>query len=267
MDKISPVLITSPCQRSGTTLLVRLLNSASNSLIYGENAANDIFFLVNQLTHRKLFLSIDKNQRDALLQSMLNGHLNQWIPDLLPNVDDYLESMEKAFLSHIQFFQEYAKKENRNVWGVKQPGWTGGNINVFRGCLPDSKVIYIYRDIEACIKSAKGIQMINSFDEAKMFLQAYLESYNTVMQLPESDKLLKIAFNDIVEKPIEIISKIAAFTGAKGIDQNILKIKVNTYFGDARSPESNDGYISPVELSLDEKNLIKEAKGNMFFHS
>lgn len=260
MNKIAPVLITSPCQRSGSTLLVRLLNSSPNTLIYGENAANDISFLVNQLTHKKLFLGHDKIQRDMLLQSMLDGNVNQWIPDLLPKVDDYLSSMEKAFLMHIQFFQKYAEKENRNVWGVKQPGWTGGNINVLKSCLPYSKIIYIYRDMETCVKSAKGIQMINNFDEARIFLQGYLESYNTVMQLPNSENLLKISFNDLVEKPNEIISKIEAFTGAKDIDQKIMQIKVNTYFGDSRSPQSNDGYISPLELSEDEINLIKEAE-------
>ncbi len=267
MDKISPILITSPCQRSGTTLLVRLLNSTSNSIIYGENAANDIFFLINQLTHRKLFLSSDKSQRDTLLQSMLEGNVNQWIPDLLPKVDSYLNSLENAFLSHIRFFQDYSKKENREVWGVKQPGWTGGNVNVFRSCLPDSKVIYIYRDMKACLKSAKGIQMVNSFDEAKVFLQGYLDSYNSVMQLPDSDRLLKIDFNELVDYPKKIITEIEAFTGAKNINQEILKIKVNTYFGDARSPQSNDGYISPLALSNDEKNLIKEAEGKMFVGS
>jgi len=261
MNTIAPILITSPCQRSGTTLLVRLLNSASNSLIYGESAANDISFLLNQLTHRKLLLGHDKNQRDIELQSMLDGNVNQWIPDLLPKVDDYLESMEKTFLLHIQFFQEYAKKENRNVWGVKQPGWTGGNINLLRSSLPNSKVVYIYRDMEACVKSARGIQMINNFNDAKLFLEGYLQSYNSVMQLPDSENLLKIAFNDLVEKPKEIISKIADFTGAKGIDEKIMKIKVNTYYGDARSPKSNDGYISPIELTEDEINLIKEANG------
>lgn len=260
MNNISPILITSPCQRSGSTLLVRLLNSSSNTLIYGENAANDISFLLNQLTHRKLLLGSGKNERDKQLQSMLDGSVNQWIPDLLPKVDDYLESMEKAFLSHIQFFEEAAKKENRNVWGAKQPGWTGGNINVFRNCLPNSKVIYIYRDMEACVKSAKGIQIINNFDEAKFFLEGYLQSYNSVMQLPDSEKLLKISFTDLVEKPMEIISEITAFTSALNIDQKIMKIKVNTYFGDTRSLQSNDGYITPTELSEEEKSLIKEAK-------
>ena len=267
MSEITPILITSPCQRSGSTLLVRLLNSTSNTLIYGENAANDISFLVNQLTHKKLFLMHDKNQRDLLLKSMLEGNVNQWIPDLLPKVDDYLESMEKAFLMHIQFFQDYAKKENRSVWGIKQPGWTGGNINVLKSCLPNSKVVYIYRDMEACVKSAKGIQMINNFDEARMFLQEYLQSYNTVMQLPDSDNLLKISFSDLVKEPKKTISKIAAFTGAQDIDEEIMKIKVNTYFGDARSPQSNDGYISPSELSEEEISLIKEAKGKMINNS
>ena len=234
MNTIAPILITSPCQRSGTTLLVRLLNSASNSLIYGETAANDISFLMNQLTHRKLLFGHSKNQKDMLLQSMLDGRVNQWIPDLLPKVD---------------------------VWGVKQPGWTGGNINLLRSSLPNSKVVYIYRDMEACVKSAKGIQMINNFNDAKLFLEGYLQSYNSVMQLPDSENLLKIAFNDLVEKPKEIISKIADFTGAKGIDEKIMKIKVNTYYGDARSPKSNDGYISPIELTEDEINLIKEANG------
>jgi hypothetical protein len=263
MNTIAPILITSPSQRSGTTLMVRLLNSSPNALIYGESAANDISFLLNQLTHRKLVLQFDKNKRDLELQSMLTGNVNQWIPDLLPKIDDYLKSMEKAFLMHIDFFQEYAEKENRNIWGIKQPGWTGGNINVLRSCLPRAKVVYIYRAMEDCVKSAKGIQMINNFNDSKIFLEGYLQSYNTVMQIPDSEKLLKISFTDLIKKPKEIISKIEAFTGALGIDEKIIEKKVNTYYGDDRSPKSNDGYITPLELTENEIKLIKEAKGKM----
>ena len=263
MKNISPILITSPCQRSGTTLLVRLLNSSRNTMIYGENAANDIAFLINQITHRRLFLAHNKNQRDLQLQTMLDGNLNQWIPDLLPKIDDYLNSMEKAFFNHIYFFEEYAKKKDRDVWGVKQPGWTGGNINVLWNSIPKSKVIYIYRNIESCLQSAKGIQLVNNSDDAKVFLQGYLNSYNSVMQLPDSDKMLKIEFSDLIENPEKSISKIQTFTGISDIDRSVMDTKINTYFGDNRSKETKDGYISPIELSKDEKNLITEVEGKM----
>ena len=60
---------------------------------------------------------------------------------------------------------------------------------------------------------------------------------------------------------VNSISKIEVFTDALGIDEKIIEKKVNTYFGDARSPQSNDGYILPLELSGNEINLIEEAKG------
>ncbi len=99
---MNPIFISSPVRRSGTTLLQRLLCSAPNTLIFGESCVNDFSFFIGTINSRQLVFSQNKNWRNEQLTSVLNGQINNWIPDLMPEIDGYLDVFTKSSLSVIE---------------------------------------------------------------------------------------------------------------------------------------------------------------------
>src|SRR5512146_2319187 len=105
---LDPVIITSPLQRSGTTLLQRLLCSAPNALIYGERPAQELeFFLsIHAIKVQENLFYRDINQRK--LERVLSADVNDWILDVTPDSDGYLFALQKAAFSGVAYCRDFA---------------------------------------------------------------------------------------------------------------------------------------------------------------
>jgi len=158
--KEAPVFIVSSVRRSGTTLLQRLLCSSSNSLIYGENCANDINLFCNLISTKQSVFQTSKDWYDNQLDAVLQGNVNTWIPDLMPDIEGYLAAYKTGMLSIINYYSDYALKQNRPIWGMKLPEWNPCMLAMLKSVLPEIKIIYLHRNLEDCVRSAKKIEMV-----------------------------------------------------------------------------------------------------------
>lgn len=253
---MNPILISSPTRRSGTTLIQRLLTSAPNTIIYGETCANDIMMLTNLYTSKVSYLESSKNWRNKQLKSVLNGEVNQWIPDLMPDIDKYLEAVKSSFYSIFNHYESFAKEHDKTIWGTKLPEWNVYNLNLVKTFFPECKIIYVIRDLGDCLRSAKAINMVQGMEETKRFCMLWRQNFDFALQNFIGERVLHLQFNDLISKPVNTIKILEQFSGSSGTDISILKHKINTYTND----KNENGYIIPVELDKEELELVDSLK-------
>jgi len=251
----APICISSPVRRSGTTLVQRLLCSASNALIYGENCANDLNILTNLLSSKQMIFQQGKAWRNQQLESVLEGNVNHWIPDLMPDIDGYLEAYQQSIFSLLAYYSDFAQRQERPIWGTKFPEWNPANLIQIRQILPSTKIIYIHRNIEDCVRSAKRMDMIRSMDEIQRFCQTWKQFSEYALQHLKGERVLHIQYEKLIEAPEKVIQQLEAFTEAKDIDRKVMQIKVNTYDNDVN--DTLDNYLQPASLNAQELDLVK----------
>lgn len=250
-----PILIASPVRRSGTTLLQRLLCSASNTLIYGETCANELFMGSNLLLNKQLLLQAGKSGHNRQLKAVLEGDVNDWIPDLMPEIDGYLQVHQNAFLSIIKYFEDFAKSQGRPIWGVKLPEWNPANLVQLHKMFPASKILYLHRNLEDCVRSARSMDMVINEQEIYQFCQAWKQAGDYAKHQLKGDGCLHLNFEDLVEFPEKTIAKIERFTGAENIDRSVMQAKINTYLDDPKL-DIKEVYLKPSFLTAAELEII-----------
>ncbi len=256
-NDLAPICIASPVRRSGTTLLQRLLCSASNGLIYGESCANDLFMLSNLFLTKQSYFEASKDWRNGQLRSVLEGDVNDWIPDLMPDIDGYLDAYKTAVISLVAHYGNFARQQGRTVWGMKLPEWHPVNLAHLHKLLPASKVIFLKRNLIDCVKSAKKLEMVNSLEELQHFCQIWKQYVDLADKHLKGDWVLPIDYEMLVTSPDETLNIIESFTGAVGIDRSVMKVKINTFNNDEKLDKEAAAYLEPALLSDGEMDVIE----------
>src|SRR5882762_4089850 len=164
-----PLIVCSPTIRSGTTLLQRLLCSARNALIYGERCGEEVEFFLKVYTSKALLYHGNRRHFAAGLDQVLRGEVNDWILDLMPDIDDFLEELGRSCFAWLAHFRDSAARAGRPVWGFKYPGWPPPTLRLVRQLLPRSRFLYVHRDILDCLKSARARDSVRSVPEVQAF--------------------------------------------------------------------------------------------------
>ena len=254
---LDPILIASPVRRSGTTLLQRLLCSAPNTLIYGENCVNELEIFNNFYFSKLLSFQYGQEGRDRLLQKVLDGDANDWITDLMPEMKGYLQALEESCFSIFKYYQQFAQSKGRPVWGMKMAEWHPSSIQQMQSILPKSRFVYIHRPLVDCVKSAKRVNMVHSGPEVQQFCQTYRQFLNIVQNQYPHPKLI-IDYTQLLENPQEVIAQLEDFTGAKGIQASVLEQRINTLKSDVQRDPSGKGHLQPLELTEAELAIVKQ---------
>lgn len=254
ISDLRPIIIAAPVRRSGTTLMQRLLCSAKDAVIYGESCANDFNLLINILNTKK-FLFASGDWRLAQWRDVLKGEVNEWIADLMPDIDEYLIHFEAGIKSLLTFYPDFADKCGRSIWGMKLPEWHGPQLLQLMQTLPESKLIYIVREISDCVRSAKAIGMLGSLKDVEFFCNAYRQNRDFMENHWNSGRMLKIEFNALVSESLQL-DYIQNFVGCSRIDVSVLDHKINTYVDKERYADTGLGYLTPIDLTPQEVDLI-----------
>ena len=259
MKDIQPILVSSPVRRAGTTLVQRLLCSADNCLIYGESCAHDLNYFIQMYITKALNYGSSSNFRDDMLNEVLKGNVNDWIADLAPPIVDYVEGFRKSSIVFLDYLEEYANKQNRPIWGLKMAEWNSQQIIHVQKNFTGSKLVYILRNLEDCVRSAKTVGILNQPPEVEQFSQIWKQNKEGILENYPKDQLLLVDYKKLVQDPAAIIGDLENFTGAKGIKIEVMQQKINTYKFDERvEKDAKIGYLKPVELSAEELEIIEK---------
>jgi hypothetical protein len=232
----------------------RLLSSAPNALIYGESCANDIIMFTNLYLSKEMYFNSSKNWRNDQLAKVLDGQVNDWFPDLMPDIDGYLTSVKSSFFALFQHYEDFAKNNGYPIWGTKLPEWNVYNLAQVHSFIPDCKIIYLVRDIADCLRSAKAIDMVQGMEEAQQYCQLWKQNKDYALQNLTGSRVFHLNYEELITAPKDVLKKLEAFTGASDIDPSVLEYKINTY-ADGEAGAEN-GYLPPAELNEQELALI-----------
>ncbi len=260
LEHFEPICIASPIQRTGTTLLQRLLCSDPNALIYGESCAGDLNISLSLFLNKQIMLGGPRQGQNNQLQRVLAGQVNAWIPDLQPDSITYVNHFQLKLRQELEFFAAYAANRGRTRWGFKLPSWPVAQLFQLAKLLPKAKIIYINRQLVDCVRSAKLLGFCQTTNDIHQFAQMYIHnSKQALNQLPKAQTLF-LQYEDIKEDASKFLQELAQFTGLEKINAEVLNHRINNY---------GDHYQKVVELSSEEHKLLEPyiQTQNQFFYS
>jgi hypothetical protein len=79
---LAPIIVTSPSQRCGTTLVQRLISASDNAFLYGEDVGQDVRTLTVHLFEVMQLLDAIGEASDEDFRRALAGTLSDWRPAL-----------------------------------------------------------------------------------------------------------------------------------------------------------------------------------------
>jgi len=256
---LDPLMITSPTLRCGTTLLQRLLCSSKHALIYGEKCARDLEMFLNIHAFKAQDYSHNRAAYQRELQKVLQGDVNDWISDLVPDPDGYLAVLQGAAFAGISYCRDYAVRAGRPVWGLKYPGWSPVMLSMLRTVMPRARFIFILRDLSDCLRSAKAQQLVVSAQDVRDFCRMWVGGAAYARTLGTDQGTLLLDYADLVRRPQETLARIGSFAGVQDMDAAVLEHKINIWVGREFAAQTADGYIPPAELSQAEQAIVAEA--------
>jgi hypothetical protein len=255
---LDPLIVTSPTARSGTTLVQRLLCSSRRAVIYGELCAQDLEFFLNLYSIKTQEYNYNRAILERGLHQVLAGDVDDWIPDLMPDVDGYLRAMGHSAFAGIEYCRDYAHRSARPVWGLKHPGWKPAFIQLLRAFMPHARFIAILRDLEPTVRSAKAKSMLNSITDTQQFCRTWAEGMEYWCGLRDDSKALVLSYEELITAPEVELGRLAEFSGLNDIRSEVLQHKINAWTGKLGPYGSVDGYLAPAELTGAEHRVIDQ---------
>ena len=266
VKELAPTVITSPIQRSGTTLLQRLICSSSNSIVYGDNCANEIHMFINYYTVRALLLVQNERSWEDTRKAVMHRDVNGWIPNLMPEMKGYHRQLAKSSFGIVKYCHKYAKSEGKDIWGFKNPGWNGPFLKLLKRFMPKCKIIYIFRDPIECVQSAKATSMVQNIEELEQFCQTWLDNFKSMEGQFNRDEIMMINFEKMINDPSGYVDRISKFTGAEDIDIDVFEHRINTFSNDLEGDPTGKGYIIPAKLTNEETDKIDQITFSFWDH-
>lgn len=262
MHELKPVLLTSPTIRCGTTLLQRLLCSSSNTLIYGEEIAKDLEMQLQLFASRKMVYAHSRQRFANSIDLVMQGDTNDWIPDLMPEIGGYLEALHRGSFAPLAYCQQYAEQHGRELWGFKYPGWQPHLIRLLLDAIPGTRVIYIFRDLADCVRSAKAWGEIKNETQLKHFCGQWAGHMKFIRQWRPSTPVLILSYETLIENPELSIRQLCDFLPFENLQRDVLRHKINNMTKGA-SPQGHNNYIEPAALSRMELDHVEAIMASM----
>lgn len=263
MQELKPVLVTSPTIRCGTTLLQRLLCSSSNALIYGEEIGKDLEMQLQIYASRKMVYSHSRQRFSSSLDSVMQGDTNDWIPDLMPDIDGYLEASRQGSFAGLDYCRQHALAAGRTIWGFKYPGWPPHLIHMFLETIPETRVIYILRNLADCLRSAKAWGEIHSEEDMKQFCEQWSVHMQFMRQYRESASVLMLSYENLIEEPETVIQHLRDFLPFENLSRDVLRHKINNKLQGINARHQNNDYITPAALTTAEREHVEAVMATM----
>lgn len=257
LHRCQPILIFGPAARTGTTLVMRLLNSTGEMLIYGENAhVMDFADTCARVSGTFTRLAETSAREVARIKS---GDVDFW-PSFNPSADQAVPGYAAMFYELMMIYLRDSLAHGFARWGVKNVLREFSVIRTIQQLLPDAKVIVICRNLAEVIRSQKARRFIAAPEQVEAQCQVWRR--NTEQALDYSNgNFLVMHHEALVRDPGPEIARLEGFARVSGIDRRVLERRVNTFRGQASDGLSDSEYIAPGELSAAEVAVIGRYEG------
>lgn len=261
-DRPAPVLVTSPSIRSGTTLLQRLLCSSPQAIIYGEEIGKDLDLQLQVLASRRMIYGQMQPRLADGLRRVLAGDANDWIIDLMPDVDAYVEAISTGALAGLSACARHADGLGRTTWGFKYPGWSPHLLPLMAALMPGLRVVYLVRDLADTARSAKAWGDFGGLPDLQAFCIHWAAHVRAMRAWSPGHAVLELSYAALVDQPALAFGRLGDFLGVRDMDPGVLAHRINTDEG-AAAGEARRGYRPPAELTAQEMAWVDAARASL----
>ena len=258
---LSPVIITAPTARCGTTLVQRLLCTGDNSFVYGEEVGLHVRTLTGFLIGLIQQFERGGEAADAEFVRAITGDQSHWNPGLMPPTEVMLKAWIETYYQIPAALADFGRSIGRPVWGFKGPDYARDMLKAFLMLMPRAKIVYVFRDLAEALKSAKARRFATTDEEVAAFCVNWATNMREVAELRGDARVLFLKYEEFIADSAAAVAAIETFTGAKGLKPEVFEVKVNTFKGDEGRGFSPTGYIAPSDLSEADRAAIATHAG------
>ena len=253
LHRSQPLVIFGVAARTGTTLIMRLLNSTGQILIYGENKrlitfANDCADVLNFLTR----LDETSIREVARIKS---GDVNFW-PSFNALANTVVPGHAAIFFQLLMIYLRDSKAHGFARWGMKNVLQDFQVIHTIQQLLPEAKIVVICRNLREVIRSQKARNFVATLEEVEV--QCRLWRCNTERALAYRHRnYLLLHHEQLCRDRQTEIARLEAFAGIDGINHDVLDFRINTFRGNASEGHSQTEYIAPGTFTEEEAAVVR----------
>jgi hypothetical protein len=134
-------------------------------------------------------------------------------------------------------------------------------LRAFLMLMPKARIIYVFRDLNEALKSAKARRFVTTDEEIAAFCAKWATNMREVSDLRADARVLLLKYEELIADPATSTAAVEAFTGATGLKPEVFDVKVNTFKGDEARGFSPTQYIAPSELTDADRAAITAHAG------
>lgn len=264
----SPILVTSPTTRSGTTLLQRLITSSDNGICYGEFCGRRIVELCTFAHTELVNVQSNRERQDFEWTNVLSGNVDYWMAGLDLPGDFASHALTGAVKFYIQHYDQATLAIEKEIWAAKVPKLDFREVVMIADLISDLKCIYIYRNVYDVVKSQKTKGWLSGPDSLAETCREWVANTKVIATLKRNRfenlpaMLHVVQYEDLIRNLEDNIRGIEAKTGLRGIRPEVAETKVNTWIPRSGADlEPQVSYTSPEPLSESDCRLIDEICG------
>ena len=254
-----PLFIWAPSVRCGSTLLQRLISSTKDVLVFGESyrLIKDLPFEIKKLesTIHNTRNLIAENIDERGYNRFRDGDFYFWSPNVMPDQQIELEAqhltlsaLQSEFDTMILNYEHCALSAGFKSWGVKTPEFIPQGLAYLLGRYPESKHMFIYRNLIDVVKSAKARSQDPKRPKMIYHLPSFCNNYETSL-----NQLFRTMYGVKYETLKDNIDLITENFGLGRADHGIFDHKYNI-FGEWQPGQ----YIPPAELTDEEMEVVSK---------
>jgi hypothetical protein len=258
---LSPILITSPTARCGTTFVQRLLSTSKNAFFYGEAVADQMRTLTTWLWGLMTDLETAHEKLDADYARAIGGDLSAWKPGLTPPTAVMLKAWVETYYQFPTVLTEHAASIGRPIWGAKAPAYPRDTLKAVLRLLPQAKIIYLFRHLDDVVRSSRARRFVTTDAEVAALCADWARNMSEVSQLAQDERVLFVKYEDMIAQRADYVRLLELFTGAEEIDPRVFDVKVNTFEGEEVHGHAKGQYIAPAPLTPTDREAIAEHAG------
>ena len=225
LQKEKPIFILGSSQRTGSTLLQRLLNSCPRVMIWGEHLAH----LSGFLREFRYLQDWAKRHADERKTFLLEDY-DIFAPNLMP--EEY-ELVDAARIYIAGLFGLPAVKLGRSIWGFKEVRYGAQMALFLQECFPQARFIHLTRDPVACFLSMKRLETVPA-EWNREWTETAIYNWAGINEtfLNEGGKinhLLQVKFEEMIADPAVFIEKLSTFLDIpkQEFEANVFKKRVS----------------------------------------
>jgi len=207
MQKETPIFVLGSSQRTGSTLLQRLLNSSPQVMIWGEHLAH----LSGFLREFEVLRDWGKRHADERKNLLLEGY-DIFAPNIMP--EEY-ELVDAARIYIAGIFGLPAAKLGRPIWGFKEVRYGAQMALFLQECFPQARFIHLTRNPVACFLSMKRLEGTpgewnREWTETAIYNWAGINE-TFLNQGKKINRFLQVKFEEMIADPSAFMGKLSAF--------------------------------------------------------